>query len=184
MDTLNASAFTTALSVVMSGTTAKISGIEVVLGGSAADTITGGNEDNLLSGNGGNDILTGGGGNDTLAGGSGSDSYLFASGYGNDIILSDSANANDTVKLDAKLSLANFSISQDNANLILSTGQNENITLADWYTADTGKITNFTVGTSTFKVSSAGTANADFLIGSDEAEELSGGAGNDFIYAR
>jgi len=200
VDTLDASAFTTALSITMTGTTAKISGIEVVLGGSLGDTVKGGSEDNSLAGNGGkdlldggtgndwldggndNDTLTGGAGNDTLAGGAGNDVYSFAAGYGDDLIVSDAANANDIVKLDASISFAGLAINQVEENLVISTGSSDSITLADWYSSDTANVTTFMVGTAKYQASSDGTAAADFLIGSGDADDLAGGAGNDFIY--
>jgi Ca2+-binding RTX toxin-like protein len=48
--------------------------VEIVVGGSGADTITGSNAANTLNGGGGNDTLAGGGGNDILLGGTGNDS--------------------------------------------------------------------------------------------------------------
>ena len=48
--------------------------VEIVVGGSGADTITGSNAANTLNGGGGNDTLAGGSGNDILLGGPGNDS--------------------------------------------------------------------------------------------------------------
>lgn len=47
--------------------------VEVVIGGTAADTITGGNGNEVLHGGAGNDTLAGGAGNDTLIGNAGND---------------------------------------------------------------------------------------------------------------
>ena len=55
-------------------------------GGSGNDELYGEDGDDTLYGNDGNDILDGGVGNDTLCGGNGTDTYIFAKGYGNDII--------------------------------------------------------------------------------------------------
>jgi Ca2+-binding RTX toxin-like protein len=49
------------------------SDVEIVLGGSGADTLIGSNNYNVLVGNGGNDILTGNAGRDVLIGGAGKD---------------------------------------------------------------------------------------------------------------
>jgi len=53
------------------------SGNDVILAGAGADTVNGGS---------GNDVIDGGIGNDILTGGSGSDVFVFASGFGKDII--------------------------------------------------------------------------------------------------
>lgn len=64
-----------------------LSGIENLIGGSAADQLTGndlantldgGAGNDILIGGGGNDILIGGGGRDVLTGGAGSDTFFFA----------------------------------------------------------------------------------------------------------
>ncbi len=55
--------------------------------GDEQDNILIGNKDNNnLTGNAGDDILTGGAGNDRLTGGAGNDTYVFAKGFGQDII--------------------------------------------------------------------------------------------------
>ena len=81
------------------GGTDSLSSIEVVIGGSAGDSLTGGNGNDCLVGNGGNDTLVGNGGNDTLEGSGGNDTYYFSgSGLGSDSIV-EAANA-DTDTLD------------------------------------------------------------------------------------
>ncbi|WP_122317458.1 calcium-binding protein [Pseudomonas cichorii] len=54
--------------------------------GDGDDTLQGGSGNDTLLGGLGNDVLTGGSGNDRLDGGDGNDQYLFASGWGDDII--------------------------------------------------------------------------------------------------
>jgi Ca2+-binding RTX toxin-like protein len=56
------------------------SGIENVIGGSAADTLVGNGSGNVLTGGGGSDRLDGQSGNDTLEGGAGSDTLIGAQG--------------------------------------------------------------------------------------------------------
>ena len=55
----------------------KIKNIEVIIGGSVADSLTGDDFANVFVGNGGNDTLIGGLGNDTLTGGTGADHFRF-----------------------------------------------------------------------------------------------------------
>ena len=57
--------------------------IEIVVGGSQADTLTGNSLNNFLYGSGGNDVLRGGDGNDSLIGGAGNDALI--GGAGDDI---------------------------------------------------------------------------------------------------
>ena len=67
----------------------------VITGGAAIDTLNGNGGDDTLIGNGGvdslnggagNDILIGGAGNDVMNGGSGNDTFVFAPGFGSDVI--------------------------------------------------------------------------------------------------
>ena len=55
-------------------------------GGSGSDKLYGGAGYDKLYGNDGDDVLDGGIGSDELNGGNGTDTYIFAKGYGNDII--------------------------------------------------------------------------------------------------
>ena len=55
-------------------------------GNGSANVITGGAGNDTLNGNGGNDTLNGMGGNDTMNGGAGNDTFVFAAGFGNDVI--------------------------------------------------------------------------------------------------
>lgn len=99
-DTADYSDKTSAVSVILNGTTAatvtaggtpedSLVNIENLIGGSAADTLTG---DSLANN------LTGGAGNDTLAGGSGSDTFSYAlSSQGGDSITDFSTAAGDKI---------------------------------------------------------------------------------------
>ena len=60
--------------------------IDVLSGGGGADILVGLAGVDSLNGDGGNDILNGGAGNDVMNGGAGFDTFVFASGFGNDII--------------------------------------------------------------------------------------------------
>jgi Ca2+-binding RTX toxin-like protein len=93
------------------GGTDTVTGIEGVLGGSAADTLTGDANANILVGNAGNDVLNGaagfdqlkgGNGNDTLTGGAGIDWFIFdvaANGTTNRDTVSDFASGVDVLQL-------------------------------------------------------------------------------------
>ncbi|MFN4056549.1 MAG: calcium-binding protein [Roseinatronobacter sp.] len=71
------------------------SGNDTLLGGSGNDTLIGASGDDLLDGGSGNDelfggsgadALIGGAGDDTLTGGGGADVFVFADGFGNDVV--------------------------------------------------------------------------------------------------
>jgi Ca2+-binding RTX toxin-like protein len=85
-------------------------GSSTVIGGAGADNLQGGNGSDLLEGRGGNDLLQGGNGtdtliggagNDTINGGNGDDTFVFAPGFGNDLVQSfgDVAGNQDVVEI-------------------------------------------------------------------------------------
>lgn len=62
------------------------SGNDTLRGNKGDDTLYGGDGEDLVSGGAGNDRLYGGAGNDTLLGKTGNDVFVFADGFGNDVI--------------------------------------------------------------------------------------------------
>ena len=62
-------------------------------GNGLANVLTGGSGNDGLSGGGGNDTLIGGAGIDSMNGGTGADTFVFAAGFGNDVITGFDANA-------------------------------------------------------------------------------------------
>lgn len=73
---------------------------DTIYGGAGADSIQGDSGDDKLYGDGDNDTLFGGTGNDTLTGGSGDDVFVYARGYGKDLI-ADYTEKQDKIKLNA-----------------------------------------------------------------------------------
>ncbi len=61
-------------------------GDDQLVGSGGNDYLYGDKGNDRLTGNAGNDVLDGGEGNDYLSGGEGDDTYIFAKGYGNDIV--------------------------------------------------------------------------------------------------
>ncbi len=106
-----------------------------IIGAAGADNLQGGNGNDVLEGRGGNDQLQGGGGNDsliggigndTLAGGAGNDSFVFAPGFGNDLIQSfgDVNNNQDVIEVSTAM-FANFAalqtaMVQSGANVLIT----------------------------------------------------------------
>ena len=68
-------------------------GTDVLNGNGGADTLIGNGAVDSLNGGAGNDILIGGAGNDVMNGGADSDIFVFADGFGNDMINQFDANA-------------------------------------------------------------------------------------------
>ncbi|SFM76747.1 beta strand repeat-containing protein [Shimia aestuarii] len=101
-------------------------GNDTLDGGAGNDRLTGGNDSDTLDGGGGNDILLGGAGNDslvgnfgsdtfiggtgddTLNGGGGSDLFIFANGFGNDVIEGFSANNAEDINISAVSGITDF----------------------------------------------------------------------------
>jgi Tol biopolymer transport system component/Ca2+-binding RTX toxin-like protein len=79
------------------------SGNDILSGDGAANNIGGGDGNDLLFGNAGSDTLNGGSGNDLLTGGSASDQFVFAAGFGKDII-TDFESGHDKIDLFAVVS--------------------------------------------------------------------------------
>ncbi|WP_068115713.1 calcium-binding protein [Tropicimonas marinistellae] len=75
--------------LIASDTTVRMrgrAGDDILRGHDGADTLAGSAGDDLLVGNGGRDVLIGGWGDDTLAGKAGADLFIFADGFGRDVI--------------------------------------------------------------------------------------------------
>ncbi|MCD6138432.1 MAG: hypothetical protein J7J91_07685 [Deltaproteobacteria bacterium] len=69
----------------------------LVAAGEGNDRITGGAGDDRIFGGDGNDTLTGGAGDDTLSGGEGDDTYIFADGWGEDVVVESPHAGSDTL---------------------------------------------------------------------------------------
>jgi len=83
-------------------------GNDLLTGGVGNDRLLGGKGDDVLLGGAGRDILVGDKGDDTLAGGLGSDTFVFRSGFGDDLIPDFNANGEHDVIDVAKSDFANF----------------------------------------------------------------------------
>ena len=94
-------------------------------GGAGTDTLTG---------NGSNEIFIGGAGNDTVAAGTGADIIAFNRGDGQDSINA-STGQDNTVSLGGGIAYSDLYFKQTANDLVLETGNNEQLTFNDWYTA-------------------------------------------------
>ncbi|MDD4369351.1 MAG: hypothetical protein PHP39_10525, partial [Oscillospiraceae bacterium] len=156
IDHLDYSAYPVAVQVNLAEGTATaitgtIAGIENVTGGSGDDELTGDEGDN---------ILTGGSGNDTLSGGSGQDTYLFADGWGEDIIVA--IPGIGRAILDFSSVQADLTINLEEGAIQITDGVNT-----------------LTQPSGTVETIKAGSGNDSFYLLANYTTGLYGGAGND-----
>lgn len=150
----------------------------------------------VLQGGIGDDTLDGGIGDDTLDGGEGSDVYFYRLGDGNDTIRNDhsSQDSIDTLRFDSGINPQDVTVSSDfNYGLKLSISNGDVITIEDWfressevdYLIDRVEFSDGTVWTTEqlTDLSQVSTDGNDAIRGfADEADDFSGGLGNDSLY--
>lgn len=105
-------------------------------GGSGADALLGGDGADVLIGNSGMDILAGGRGDDTIDGFDAGDVVVFNRGDGADR-LSGGTSFSGTLSLGGGVSLQDLTLSRTGADLVLHAGQQDRVTLVDWYRTPT-----------------------------------------------
>ena len=154
-------------------------GDDILDGGEGVDLVVGGAGDDEIEGGGGNDYIIGGEGDDTLTGDAGADLFIFSDGDGDDTI-TDFDTANDVIDLTS----FDSSISWDDLSAKFSA-----ITDPDDPNTVTGveiDLSDFGGGTITLEgVTSTGDLTSDMfnlpIIGDENADTLTGGAGDDWI---
>lgn len=99
----------------------------LVLDGAASVNATGNALANRIVGNAGNNVITGGGGNDQLTGGAGNDTFVFARGFGNDVVTDFNA-ATDTLQFQG-YARGSMHLTQVGANVVIDFGGADSITL-------------------------------------------------------
>lgn len=152
---------------------------------SGADTIRGDRRDNTVDGAAGNDILIGLKGNDT---------YVFNTGYGQDIVRDTSAvsGETDSVSLGSGVTTTNVTVSQGNAGadlIIEVSGTSDTLTLENTVASTLDRIqsVSFAGGTvwtyaDLFDRATTATAGNDTFYGDERANTLNGGDGNDTLF--
>jgi len=162
-------------------------------GNSLNNTLTGNSAANTLSGGSGNDTLDGSSGNDTLIGGEGSDTYIFALGYGQDIISDTGATTDiDRVMFSADIHSNDLIATKSDNDLIIGIiNTQDSLTIQNWYQGN--KIEQFVLTDGTVLTPDdinymilptiTGTDNNDTLYGTSNAERIEGLSGDDYINA-
>ena len=196
-------------------------GTDTLYGGAGTDTLAGGVDNDLLygdagndalSGDAGDDVLFGGAGNDTLRGvagndtldggagddsmfeSSGSNTFLLRVGSGRDSIsLAENTTANkvDVIRFEDVASTALTGVQRVGANLVLSYGSGDSVTLVSFYSSAASKFSSlqFADGVSfrpdqlfaKYAITMADTA--ENLTFTDDVETIHGAGGNDTIAA-
>jgi Ca2+-binding RTX toxin-like protein len=114
---------------VICATTATAVANEILLGGSAVNSMTGGA---------GNDFLAGGKGNDALQGAAGYNVFAFDRGDGQDSITPTTGSVN-VLSLGGGIGTGDLSFQKSGNNLLFSTGGTDVVTLKNWYAATTNQ---------------------------------------------
>ncbi|PUB88041.1 MAG: hypothetical protein DBP00_07365 [gamma proteobacterium symbiont of Ctena orbiculata] len=156
-------------------------GNDILFGDDGNDYLSGGTGNDTLSGDLGDDTLIGGLGDDTLTGGLGDDIYWYIPGGGDDI-LSEEGGA-DTIELDATMTLAGLSFSQNGNDLVIS--GYSSMTIKDQFSGDSSRVIEqlrFSDGT-TFQLADLvlGTSGDDVLNGNANNNVISASSGNDIL---
>ena len=173
-------------------------GNDTIKGEYGADFLDGGAGNDILIGDSGDvypdssgysgaDTLDGGAGDDWLVGDTGNDTYVFGRGYGRDVV--QDTDGTDTLRFGANLVASDILVSRDAANLYLSIrGTSDTLSVIGFYTDPLYALEKFqfTNGVSWTQANLAtilktGTAQSDFLWGSDGNDSLSGLASDDVL---
>lgn len=179
-------------------------GDDLLQGGYGADTLRGGDGNDVLqAGNydalsgyryeeGSNDVLEGGTGNDVLRGGAGANTYMFAKGFGHDILhLTDKDDFNrlEFARLwfDADITAASVQLAMQGDDLLIQAGT-DSIRVADYALrqqaslqlqfADDSQLQPQQLALLRIK---SGTEEADELIAGPVGQDLDGKAGHDIL---
>lgn len=175
-------------------------------GGSLADSLAGGvsndylrglDGNDFLSGDAGDDLLDGGRGNDLLNGGTGNDTYVFAPGWGHDVILNLDLHA-DGLDMDRILFVGGTQ-----ADDVEVTSSGNDLVLRHKTTADSVTVSGFFLDgegqdrqidevqfsdgatwslADLYQAQQTGTAAAQTIHGGGLADVLDAGGGNDWVY--
>ncbi|WP_373533062.1 hypothetical protein [Vampirovibrio sp.] len=172
-------------------------GNDTVEGGDGDDDLSGGTGNGQYFGQAGNDSLSSGDGEDTLAGGL--DNDFLSGGSGNDTYVFNLGDGQDEINDAEGLNFIEFGAGIAEEDLIFSNGPTNSLQISIANTSDSMSLYNALDGnTVSIKLNDdtiitnaqimerlqvLGTSGDDSLSGSDYAENLLGGAGNDYIYS-
>lgn len=174
-------------------------GNDSLTGGLDNDYVDGGADNDTLIGLGGADTLVGGTGNDSLTGGIGGDTYVFQTGDGVDRVIASDSTAGVIKTLQfLDVGVDGVSLKRVGADLILSYGAADQITVVSHFTAAREEIQVYQFSDVTLSVDellaqkgvrlTTGSDNMTFgaraeqVFGDLGADTIIGGAGNDTLW--
>jgi len=159
-----------------------------IFGSDTNDSLIGGAGDDYLFGGVGDDTLDGGPGNDTLQGGYGDNTYIYARGYGQDIIDNDYSYYDINIQLAAGITQNDLILQRQNDDLVIAlSGTTDMLRVNKYFINSYAKI-KFADGDiwNVEKVKqimgSEPTDGDDWLYGSIVEERINGGLGHDYIF--
>jgi Ca2+-binding RTX toxin-like protein len=185
--------------------TAATANDDFIYGTAFNDVISAGAGDDQVFSGPGDDVIDGGPGNDRLNGGAGSDTYLFAPGFGTDVIVDTTFPSKvglNTIRFGNGIAPASLVLTQDDVfggSLVVQVaGTSDRLTVESWFTLDDYRGTlqfAFADGTTwdgaaigsrtrlaapkAFGGSVFGTHAADVITGGDGNDNIRGGPGDD-----
>lgn len=169
-------------------------GVDVLFGDEGNDLLLGGAGNDYLISDAGDDILVGGAGNDLLTG-SGSDTYRFSAGFGEDIIRNTRTGSNDVamIEFDASISRGDLRLERRGDSLFIGVeGAPEDVVQVEshfgyggGYAIDGIRFADGVVWdrSEIIRQINKPTEEDQWMRGSDLADVIDGGGGNDYIYA-
>jgi Ca2+-binding RTX toxin-like protein len=162
-------------------------------GNTLNNTLTGNAGANLLEGGAGNDRLVGAAGNDTLQGGEGSDTYVYASGWGRDVIADTGAEGVDVIEFAAGINPSLIKVSHEGDDLLLASWEGaDSIRVVGYFNTASGgtpELIRFADGTQWDREQLRtrmlqGDIGNDTLFGFETADKLIGNGGNDQLFGQ
>lgn len=177
----------------LADTIAGLGGNDSVFGLDGNDQLRGDAGNDTLHGGDGDDVLIGGTGDDLLNGGRGNDVYIFAAGFGHDIIESydDQAQRLDKIVFEAGILPSDVTVKRDGDDLLLTLSTGDSLRVkyhfygdgSSSYSINEIHFADSTVWTATMLRSQSlgGTPDNDVLTGYASDDVIDGLAGNDLI---
>ena len=164
-----------------------LGGDDTLYGGGGGGSVNGGDGNDILYGLNSNDTLNGGNGDDIMTGYGERDIFVFAPGFGNDVITDFSINDGETLDFRA-LNMATFAdlqpyIHADGNDTVISLFYNSQTETLRLKNVDPTSLTasNFYFNTFRDPVVVVGTDGNDMLFGGRGYDDITGGGGDDII---
>jgi Ca2+-binding RTX toxin-like protein len=170
---------------------------DIVTGSDGADMLHSGLGQDSVMGGEGDDTIYGDGGMDTLDGGGGADTYLYGRGDSRDLIMAGGANsAGDQLVLSSDIEVTNLAFSKVGNDLVLAIkGSQDAVKLQGYFNLAQADRVSVRLATgvvldgaavdrklSATGLNLAGTGFDDWVDGSQQADTLTGLAGNDTLH--